>query len=372
MNQPQPDQPRKVKKELPFLSRKEGMNNTFWVIALGCFIGIVGIARIGEAFGDEEHDKIIHGLLVGIGIAIFGSLIAYLGWFFRKWIIKKWQREEQELFFVSPIDYSQNLRELPKNDVIRAIMLDMAIPVSILSLIGWGIINLAMWLLGHQTTIEQLARIPAPSGTFDIYIYGGCVAGVTMLMFGIIGQLTKSPLVGYLDGIALVGVGIWNICCDIGFANNLENYGYHILGWQGANLGGYTVWRVVGIIQFFWGISQIYRYWRFGFLPKGLNKTVKIDSLKKLQEIIQGPASHDAGRFKINIRTDLFAPGITGGIYTVWLLPDKAFCLHDQLRDYFECDRRNLLKQQLAKGGKEITINGSAFTEFKEWLRTEN
>lgn len=355
----------KTKQAVPFFG-KDATNTCFWIIVFGIFLDLVAAGMICFSFSDDVDDKqsIIIG---GVALLTFGSLIAYLG----RFQIKRENKKLHSLSFVSSIDYNQNVSELPEKHIIRAIMLDKAIPAASISLIAWGGINLVLWFLGHQETVEQLSKIPAPSGAFTFYIYGGCVIGLAMLAFGIFGQVTKNTLVGYLDGFALIAVGIWNGFYDLGLAGDLKPYGYHIEGWQGWNYGGWTVWRVIGTIQIIWGVTQLSRFWRFGFQPRGINQAVKSVALTKLLEIVRSQVRPDIGRFKINIRNNLFEPGVTGGTYTVWLLPDKAFCLHDQLNDYFECDRRRLLKQQLTKGDHEVLINGCAFRDFNEWLRIE-
>jgi hypothetical protein len=235
-------------------------------------------------------------------------------------------------------DYTQNARELPEKRIINTILRDKLIPTASESLLVWGSINLLMWFVQYGKIVELFTKIDAVFGTFTFIIYGGGVIAVIMLFFGILGWVTKSSLVGYLNGIALVGVGLWNLHFDDALVNAVRLNGYNLVE------KGFNLFAILGLTQCIWGLLQIYRYWRFGFQSRGINKKVKDDALAKLREITQSPAKPDAGRFKLTIPTSLLQSLILGirqgGTYTVWLLPYKACCLHDKLDDYFEYDRR--------------------------------
>jgi len=260
-----------------------------------------------------------------------------------------------------------------------------------MSLFIWGGINLMTWFSDYQKTHEQFNQIQAPPGTFTWYIYGGLVISLMMLAFGLLGQITKSTLVGYLDGIALITVGLWNISFQLFLDDAVKPYGLKVVGWK---IGDFTIWQMLGFLQCIWGLAQIYRFWRFGFHPRGLNEAVKTEASKKLQEIVQAIPSPDAGRFKLILgKKDFFDNLIMGnfirfGTYTVWLMPDKAFCLEDELRDFFVYKRKSLVGRKFESMAtdqsghnrikvpgffrlltSEITLNHKAQNALKEWMK---
>ncbi len=284
--------------------------------------------------------------------------------------------------------YIQNAREFPGKNIINAILCEKSIPTASESLLIWGAINLLTWFVQYGKIIELLRRINALNGTFSFF-YGGCVIAVCMLVFGVFGQVTKITLVGYLNGIVLVTVGLWNLNFDNMLDNAVRASGYTLIE------KGFNIFDIVALLQCFWGLLQIFNFWRFGFQP-GINKAVKDGALPKLQEITRSPAKPDIGRFKFTMPASLFQsfiPGIRhGGSYTVWLLPYKACCLHDKLEDYFEYDRRAVAGHQfnetveyLMNGDIKIrldtrlikfkdncmVLNDSALKSFNEWLKIE-
>jgi hypothetical protein len=292
--------------------------------------------------------------------------------------------------------YDKNAKELPEKRIIRAVVLDKSIPTSIKSLLIWGGINFTTSLGYYQETHEQFISMQAPPGTFTVFLYGGLVIGLIMIGFGILGQITKSALVGYLNGIALITVGIWNVIFQDSLDAAVKPYGYVVNVWK---IGVFPVWQIVGILQCLWGIAQIYRFLRFGFYPIGLKQAVRTDALIKLQDIIVQSPKPSVGRFKLKLLQSnrlldsLFDSLVVGhfikfGTYTVWLLPDKAFCIEDGLEDYFVYYRQSLVGKKFEglavdHVGNErinipnrvltskISLNHKALEAFNEWLKIE-
>ncbi|HYA88471.1 MAG TPA: hypothetical protein VEI57_15565 [Nitrospirota bacterium] len=292
-------------------------------------------------------------------------------------------------------EYIQNAKELPDRRIINTILRDKSIPSAIEWLLVWGTINLLMWFVQHVKIVDLLTKIQAFSEILVFFMYGGCVIAVGMLAIGIFGQVTKSSMVGYLSGIALFAAGLWNVNFDSALANEIRLYGYNLVE------KGFNIFKLLGLFQCIWGLLQVYSFWRFGFQPRRLTKAAKEEALSKLREITRSPANPDAGRFKLTIPTSLLQsllqsviPGMKhGGMYTVWLLPHKACCVHDQLDDYFEYDRRALaglqcnahaedltngdIKIQMDTGlikmiKRSIVLNGSALKSVNAWVRTDS
>jgi len=271
--------------------------------------------------------------------------------------------------------------------MISGIVRDRAIPGASESLLVWGSVNLLMWFVQYGKIVQLFIRIDALSGTFTFVMYGGCVIAVCMLAFGVVGQVTKSSLVGHVHGIALVAAGLWNLYFEKALADAVRSFGYTLVE------KGFDLFGLLGLFQILWGLLQLYGFWRFGFQPGGMSKTSKDEALAKVREIIQSPAKPEAGRFKVTIPASFvrsLIPGVRrGGAYTVWLLPRKACWLHDNLEDYFEYDRRALAGLHVSdngmhqrKGdvkiqigtklnpwkGTSMVLDESAFKAFHEWL----
>jgi len=347
-------------------------------------IGIFFLFMIAMGIAFEHRISLKLCIVLIVIIAFYVTLIFVI-------IARKKERNAVVSYFLSrsmSSEYIQNAGELPETRIINAILRDKSIPTASESLLVWGSINLMMWFVQYGKIVALLSKIGALSGTFTFFIYGGCVIAVGMLAFGIFGQVTKSTLVGYLNGIALVAAGLWNLNFDNALDNAVRLYGYELIE------KGFNIFEVLGLFQCIWGLLQIYGFWRFGFQPRGINKAVKNDALAKLQEITRSPAKPEAGRFKLTIPTSslqLLLPGVRrGGTYTVWLLPYKACCLHDNLDDYFEYDRRAMaglqfngsveyqmnedVKIQIGTSSikfkeNSIVLKGSALKSFNEWLR---
>ena len=348
-----------------FVNKTPFLNDKFSCVGMvifGLFIDFLALAFFLDEPAGRDFIRFIWSMS-------FGSLIAYTGWF----LIKKANKKSQNLSFVSPIDYNQNALELPEKNIIRAVILTKAVSGASIFMISWGVINLALYFFGNRGAVEELT----------VYNFCGFVISIAMLAFGLFGSVKKSMFIGYLAGISLIAVGIWNI----GLVNILKHHGYQLEGL----LNSKSVF-LIGMIQIFWGLAEIYRFWRFGFHPKSFSPELQNDALEKMKKIIRSTVKPEVGRFKLNIRANWPIQFIKAGMYTVWLLPDKAFCLHDGLNDYFEYDRRSLSKEPFEKqvdtsitsvkitivsrnlglrSPNEIWLNNDALKAFNEWLRID-
>ena len=81
-----------------------------------------------------------------------------------------------------------------------------------------------------------------------------------MLAFAAITFLTRSPSVIALDGLSIVGVGIWNLFHDHFTAQVLSRYRYTF-----ADSG--TLWGAFGPMQIGWGAWRIRGFFGLGAGP---------------------------------------------------------------------------------------------------------
>ena len=237
-------------------------------------------------------------------------------------------------------DYSHNLQELPEDRMLRAVVLEKAITRASGSLFVWGIINLCAWYFFREQQASLFDKINAPAGTFDTFIYGGAYIGGCMLAFGVFGAITRTSIVGWLDGLSLLGVGAWNIMHDFLLYDAVKPYGYTVKP--------IIVFIMLGIGQLIWGGKQIFHFSCLGFKPSGVDSAAKAQAHKLLLQSLHLPASAATGRIKFAIITSQSFPIYTTKTesFTMWLLPDRAVCLENSLKHFFEIDRAPLRGKQ--------------------------
>lgn len=295
--------------------------------------------------------------------------------------------EKAELPFASSVDYARNLQDIPDDNLLRSIVIDKAIWGAVASLFAWGVINLGAWYFlsdSQNSTLREL-QASAPPGTFDIFIYGGLVIGGVMLLFGLLGMALRNRLVGWLNGIALIGLGIWNLTHDAMLNNAVQPYGHSV---------GDTspIWYILGIAQIGWGVKEIYRFSTLGPKPVGIARDEKKAARAKLSLALKASARPESGRLKFILTT---SQGIPFGSqktehFTMWLLPDRAFCLENGFGQYFEIERASLRGKRFSSGtlnakGKKVVppieaadktgkvrklpLDSASVEAVNEWLR---
>jgi hypothetical protein len=196
-----------------------------------------------------------------------------------------------------------------------------------------------------------------------------------MLVFGVLGAVTRSSIVGWLDGIALLVVGGWNVVSDFLLADAIRPYGYTIK--QPS-----TIWIYLGIGQLIWGGKQLFRFSNLGAKPRGIDSTAKAQARNKLQETLKAPASPQTGRIKLSITTTHYFPyRVKTERFTMWLLPEKAYCLEDSLSWFFEIDRQahqgrrfdgETVEVMDTNGSdRKLALDAASREAVNEWLRVE-
>jgi hypothetical protein len=270
----------------------------------------------------------------------------------------------------SNTDYTQNLRELPDERLLRAVLLDKAVAGATGSLLAWGAINLGAWFIFREDMMSTFGKMSAPPGTFDTLMYGGAVIGVCMLIFGIIGTVTRTPITGWLDSLSMFVVGGWNIVHDFLLSDAVKPYGYKV--------EPSTLFIVLGCAQIGWGGKQLFRFVSLGARPAGIDPAEKKAAREKLVQLLKSPASAISGRLKFSISTQTF-PFFTQKTeaFTMWLLPDKAYCLEVGLNRVLEFERKPVLGRQFTTARvsledsqgftREVTFELSSLPAFNRW-----
>jgi len=191
--------------------------------------------------------------------------------------------------------------------------------------------------------------------------------------------------VGWLNGIALIGLGLWNLTNNFLLSDAVQPYGYTVSDPS-------PIWIILGIAQIVWGGKEIYRFSTLGPKPAGIARDEKKAARAKLAVTVKAPASPESGRLKFALTT---SQGFPFGAqktehFTMWLLPERAFCLENGFRDYFEIERAPLrgktfnLRTRNAKGkqivppietadktGKvrKLPLDSASIEAVNEWLR---
>lgn len=118
-----------------------------------------------------------------------------------------------------------------------------------------------------------------------------------------------------------------------------------------------------------------------GAKPSGIAPAAKAEVRAKLQEILQAPANPTTGRLKLRITTMQYFPIFTAKTegFTMWLLPDRAYCLEDSLNRFFEIDRESLRGKQFTGQivavedrhaiSRMLELESASLQAFNEWLR---
>ncbi|MFQ6064574.1 MAG: PA14 domain-containing protein [Candidatus Bathyarchaeia archaeon] len=224
--------------------------------------------------------------------------------------------------------------ELPSINLIKAVIHGSAMKGAATSLLFWGIINLGAWILlgGEDRNFLLTLRNPG----FEIYllVYSGAIIGSLMLMFSLVGFLAKHPSVVLLDGLSLLGVGVWNITSDFLALIVLKPYGYTI------EFGSFSsLWIFLGLLQTIWGSRQIRRFSKLESRQGEIDETQRKQAKQALERFVKKDPAPEAGRIKLSIRsTGAFSSGEKH--YSAQLLPEQAVCVEKGLGDFFVIDKK--------------------------------
>lgn len=276
----------------------------------------------------------------------------------------------QKVAATSPAQNSMapyNLSLFPWVDSIRAAMRSSAVEVNgaIRSLLIWGVINLGVWAIFGGADREFLLGLSHTDMGILLLAYGSAIIGAFMLIFAIFGFATKNQAVVLLDGITIVGVGLWNITSDFLSMFILRQYGY-----------SYTIviWAILGFWQLIWGGRKIKHY--FASHVQGISRAEIKRTRNFLEDFVKKPVSPEVGRLELSI----VDTGTFSGekLYSAQLFADRAFCIGKGLRGFFVIEKRtasqwnwlinnNIEVVDFYGDKKTISLSEPSLSAFKNW-----
>lgn len=116
------------------------------------------------------------------------------------------------------------------------------------SLVVWGLLNLALWLIFGRANVHILSEVTAPGTGLYVFVYSGLILGAGLMMLALIGMAAGRGLAMLLDGFGLLVIGLWNILYMFIAPGILEPYGYRMADGVGTS----PIWIMLGISQIIW------------------------------------------------------------------------------------------------------------------------
>jgi hypothetical protein len=202
-------------------------------------------------------------------------------------------------------------------------------------LLLWGAINLGAWLVLGGNYRSTLLSLPNPGIEIFFLAYSGAIIGGLMLLFASLGLVIRHPIIVFLNGLSLLGVGLWNLLGDFFAMAVLKSYGYTI------DTGPTTIWMFLGILQIVWGGRDIKRY--FSIPNKhSIVETLEMKHTKDmLKNLVKEKPAPDTGLLELTIPGAGWLPyPLDQPVhYIVKLLPERAICIKKNLDDFFVIER---------------------------------
>jgi hypothetical protein len=226
---------------------------------------------------------------------------------------------------------SENLTSLPPAEVIKAVVYDVAVSASILSLAIWGVINVGGWFLLGQDSKNLLMRLPDPNAHIFLLAYGAAIIGAIMLCLAALGAIIRPGFIILLDGLSLWLVGLWNVGHDFYAIIVLQAYGHYIKDYS-------IFFIMLGLWQFAWGSLQFRRFVRLGWRPKGTDPNTTDKAKQVLRQLVHAPTDPNRGRIECSISRRIMGIPLTHH-YVALLLPDSVVFLEKALKDCFTASR---------------------------------
>jgi len=238
---------------------------------------------------------------------------------------------------------------------IQAVTKDGAISGAVRSLAIWGIINTGMWIIlgaGDRNFLDQLTD--DPSAAIYLLSYGSLIIGAIMLVFSIIGLISRSSATLFFDGFSLLCVGAWNVVHDFVAAAALKPYGYHV---EKPN----TIWIIFGAAQVVWGARQITSFSRVAKLkPEQLEKNEFNEVKKQLQKFVALEENINENIIKASItKNGPFGMSFLSETtqYTGKMLNDVLLMISTGLNDSFAANKSSLGISSFSESGR-LTLEG--------------
>jgi hypothetical protein len=259
---------------------------------------------------------------------------------------------------------------------IRSVAGANVIKSAINSLLIWGGINLGGWLLLGRESLDSLKGLSGASidpGMF-ILAYGAAIIGLAMLIFAVVGFLTRSPIVVLLDSFALMGVGAWNIIHDFFAMSVLEPYGYTIEKPS-------VFWIILGLCQVVWGFREFLRFKKILLWSKAKNIPAELKPAEQaLINFIKEPEDLERGRLKaaitikgpmgLNIldRTEYYS-GQLNSDHILFLTNtiDNFFCVEKKAASTAVYNGNGTMVVKTDDGEKVLALGPLSILAIKKW-----
>jgi hypothetical protein len=262
---------------------------------------------------------------------------------------------------------------MPSIELIQVVVHDTAVKKATLSLFAWSIINLAAWIVLESETRQFLLRLRNPNDDIYILAYGGAFIGGLMLFFSLIGTFAKGSMIGFLNGISLLGVGIWNISHDFFAIGALKTYGYTI---SINNLSG--TWIMLGTCQIIWGCRQIGKFSR---LSSGLTNFDRVEKQQGYHSLRIFMNSQTGLQLSVTRKTLVPVLNKTEH-YSTHLLPERAIAIEKTLNDLFVIEKSTASQWEFRKGNIahlidnkgqrwKVSLEAYPFNALKSWASEE-
>ncbi len=246
---------------------------------------------------------------------------------------------------------------------IEVITKNGAVKGAIISLSVWGTINLGAWYILGRNNLDFLAKINNPSPDLQIVFYGSAIIGLIMLLFAAIGVITRAAFTISLNGLSLIGVGVWNLIFDEFANSSLRPYGYII------NSDTSTIWYVLGVSQLVWGFRQLARFDMVSLWANAKCSSSEVVSTKKyLTSLMKESERFEHGRIKAyrnNIQ------------YVGWFSGENIMLVSTSMNDFVLITKEIALNATFKANGKmgittdrgyvTLWLDEPSLLEIKDW-----
>ena len=266
----------------------------------------------------------------------------------------------------------ENHALLPPIDVIKAVVSTSASRGATHSLLFWGVINLGAWLLLESNYRSTLLSLPNPGIEIYFLAYSGALIGGLMLSFALLGFVTRHSSIVLLNGLSLLGVGLWNIFGDFFAVSALKPYGYTI------EPGTMPLWILLGILQTVWGGRGINRYFSSRQRHDGIEKSEVKRAEEILKNLVKEKPSLETGVLELTTSSSGWLLFHQPRTYSARLMLEQAICIRKDLGDFFVIEKKtahqlkwqtNSVVELIDEAGKKrrVVFADSSFEIFKTW-----
>jgi len=239
-------------------------------------------------------------------------------------------------------------------------------------LLFWGLFNLVPSLMYLEENLEYLRGFSSPPVLLYILVLGVPAIGAGMILFGIHGAVTLRPQTIRMEGLTIIGAGIWNIASLVLTIVILRKYGVEM---ENTSTPG-----IIGAFQIIYGARELRKYAAIsGRIPEAA--TVEPQEQDRIKGILKSFAKTDEDFFDTRIklfafdRTFLSSGGRKG--FRGQLLDDVAILVAKGLddclvipRETFQAapyDNKPRTKVPTDQGERQMTLGPISVLTLKRW-----